>query len=120
LRAELKSIQIPAMKALRRFGSRQTSLPLITTSPGSHLAVRLFVSVLSGIMPLVVSAADNPPPGFVALFDGRDLSGWRVPEGDNGHWKVVGGVIDYDAASEARGDKSLWTERTRATFGARR
>jgi hypothetical protein len=59
-----------------------------------------------------VSAADNQPPaGFVALFNGRDLSGWRVPEGDNGHWKVINGVIDYDAQSEAKGDKNLWTER---------
>ena len=35
--------------------------------------------------------------GFVSLFNGRDLSGWKVPAGDNGHWKVVDGVIDYDA-----------------------
>jgi len=45
------------------------------------------------------------------LFNGRDLAGWKVPAGDNGHWKVADGVIDYDAASEAPGDKSLWTER---------
>src|SRR5437667_5886679 len=54
--------------------------------------------------------ADNqPPPGFVALFNGRDFSGWKVPEGDHGHWKVRDGVIDYDAESEAPGDNSLWT-----------
>jgi len=47
--------------------------------------------------------------GFVALFNGKDLAGWKVPQGDNGHWKVVDGVIDYDAASEAAGDKNLWT-----------
>jgi hypothetical protein len=58
-----------------------------------------------------VQAADNdPPPGFVALFNGRDFSGWKVPEGDGGHWKVVDGVIDYDAQSESREpDKSLWS-----------
>lgn len=60
-------------------------------------------------------AADAPSPaadndGFVSLFNGTDFSGWRVPEGDNGHWKIVDGVIDYDAASEAAGDKHLWTE----------
>jgi hypothetical protein len=49
------------------------------------------------------------PPGFVSLFNGRDLSGWKIPEGDGGHWKVINGVIDYDAESEAKGDKSLWT-----------
>jgi Domain of Unknown Function (DUF1080) len=62
------------------------------------------------------SGENEPPPGFVALFNGRDLSGWHVPEGDNGHWKVMDGVIDYDAASEAKGDKSLWTERTFGDF----
>jgi hypothetical protein len=55
-------------------------------------------------------ARDNQPPeGFVALFDGKSLAGWNVPEGDNGHWKVVEGVIDYDAQSEAKGEKDLWS-----------
>jgi hypothetical protein len=55
-------------------------------------------------------------PKFVSLFNGKDLSGWKVPEGDNGHWKVVDGVIDYDAASEAKGDKSLWSEKSYGDF----
>src|SRR5205823_6043697 len=62
-------------------------------------------------------AADNPvSEGFVPLFNGKDLAGWKVPDGDNGHWKVVGGVIDYDAESEAAGDKNLWTERAYGDF----
>lgn len=56
--------------------------------------------------------------GFETLFDGTDLARWVVPEGDNGHWKVVdadgGKVIDYDARSEAPGDKNLVT---REVFG---
>jgi Domain of Unknown Function (DUF1080) len=58
-------------------------------------------------------AADNTAPaGFVSLFDGKDLTGWKIPPGDNGHWKVVNGVIDCDARSESKvGDKSLWTEK---------
>jgi len=53
---------------------------------------------------------DNVAPrGFTALFNGRDFTGWKVPEGDGGHWKVIDGVIDYDAESEAKGDKSLWS-----------
>ena len=55
--------------------------------------------------------APATPPGFVPLFNGRDLTGWKVPEGDNGHWKVINGVIDYDAQSEAKTDKNLWTEK---------
>ena len=64
-----------------------------------------------------LSAADNTPPeGFSSLFNGKDFTGWKVPEGDNGHWKVMDGAIDYDALSEAKGDKSLWTEREFGDF----
>src|SRR5215210_2143324 len=62
------------------------------------------------------SHAQQTPPGFVSLFNGRDLARWKIPEGDNGHWKVLDGVIDYDAESEATGDKNLWTEREYADF----
>jgi len=62
------------------------------------------------------AAAAEPPPGFVSLFNGRDLSGWEVPAGDNGHWRVIDGIIDYDAASEATGDKNLWTEKGYTNF----
>ena len=48
--------------------------------------------------------------GYVSLFNGKDLTGWVVPAGDNGHWKVLDGVIDYDAASEAKGSKNLSTK----------
>ena len=54
--------------------------------------------------------------GFTSIFNGKDLTGWKVPAGDNGHWKVVDGVIDYDAQSEATGDKSLWTEKEYGDF----
>jgi hypothetical protein len=63
------------------------------------------------------AVADGPPNGFVPLFNGKDLTGWKVPTGDNGHWKVVDGVIDYDARSESKvADKSLWTERSFKDF----
>jgi Domain of Unknown Function (DUF1080) len=60
-----------------------------------------------------------PPPGFVSLFNGKDLTGWKIPVGDNGHWKVLDGVIDYDAGSEALKDKNLWTEKSYKNFVAR-
>ncbi|HVJ82733.1 MAG TPA: DUF1080 domain-containing protein [Planctomycetia bacterium] len=53
---------------------------------------------------------EAPPAGFRALFNGKDFAGWKIPEGDGGHWKVEGGVIDYDARSEAKGDRNLWTQ----------
>ncbi len=62
-------------------------------------------------------AADNQaPPGYVSLFNGRDFTGWKTPEGDGGHWKVVDGVIDYDAESQASEDKNLWSEKEYADF----
>lgn len=54
--------------------------------------------------------------GFVPLFDGKDLSSWKIPAGDKGHWKVLDGVIDYDARSEAKGDKNLWTKESYEDF----
>jgi hypothetical protein len=66
--------------------------------------------------PAALAAENQPPPGFVALFNGRDFSNWKVPEGDNGHWKVLDGVIDYDAESESNTDKNLWTEREFGDF----
>jgi len=66
---------------------------------------------------VVLNALAEPPDGFVSLFDGRTLGGWVVPENDNGHWKVIDGVIDYDAASEAaEWDRDLWTEQSYRDF----
>ncbi|MBL7700361.1 MAG: DUF1080 domain-containing protein [Chitinophagaceae bacterium] len=56
------------------------------------------------------------PPGFVSLFNGKDLTNWKIPAGDNGHWKVINAAIDYDAESESSGDKSLWSEKSYKNF----
>ena len=70
------------------------------------------------------TAQDNtPPPGFVALFNGRDLSGWqglvelpqrakltpealgKAQEDANAkflpHWRVVNGVLEYDGKGQS-------------------
>jgi hypothetical protein len=73
----------------------------------------ILVAVIAVLLPApTIPAAD----GFTPLFNGRDLTGWKVPEGDNGHWKIADGAIDYDAHSEAKGDKSLWSERSFGDF----
>jgi hypothetical protein len=84
----------------------------MTTSLRSVTALGLIVGVGLLLAPActAVNGEADLPPGFVSLFNGKDLAGWKVPEGDGGHWKVVDGVIDYDAQSEAEGDKSLWSE----------
>lgn len=58
------------------------------------------VLLLSGVI-----APHGAESGFASLFNGKDLTRWIVPEGDNGRWKVLDGVIDYDARSE---QKNLW------------
>jgi hypothetical protein len=65
---------------------------------------------------LAAVASLSAQTGFEPLFNGKDFAGWKVPAGDNGHWRIVDGVIDYDAESEAADDKSLWTERTFGDF----
>ncbi len=65
--------------------------------------------------PARAAAQEKDKDGFVPLFNGKDFAGWKVPEGDNGHWKVVDGVIDYDALSEAK-DKHLFTEKEFGDF----
>ncbi len=52
-------------------------------------------------------AGAAPESEYVTLFDGSNLDHWTIPEGDNGHWKIVEGAIDYDARSEAEGNKNL-------------
>ncbi len=72
---------------------------------------------------VTTGAQSAPPAGFVSIFNGKDLTGWKIPEGDGGHWKVLdaaaceaavpraanapapqstGACIDYDASSRRR------------------
>jgi hypothetical protein len=75
------------------------------------------LTILIIMFPLVsVNAQVGGPEGSVSLFNGKDLSGWEIPEGDNGHWKVLEGVIDYDAESESNSDKSLWSKKIYKNF----
>ena len=57
------------------------------------------------------------PKGYTSLFDGKTLDGWKVHPLSVGHWKVVDGVIDYDALSKASGDdRHLWAEKSYGDF----
>ena len=78
---------------------------------------KALASLFAGILlVLILALHGRAASDFAPLFNGRDLAGWKIPAGDNGHWRVVDGVIDYDAESEASGDKSLWTERSFGDF----
>jgi len=67
------------------------------------------ICIFAGAFSVPAFAQYEAEDGFRSLFNGEDMSGWIVPEGDGGHWKVVDGVIDYDARSEASGDRNLKT-----------
>jgi len=77
-----------------------------------NLIIALLVSTTS----CLTSLAQKAPAGYTSLFNGKDLSGWKIPEKDNGHWKVLDGVIDYDASSEAEKDKHLWSTKNYKDF----
>jgi hypothetical protein len=97
---------------------------------GSVLATFLGVSLLAS----VALAQDNaPPPGFTALFNGKDLTGWQglveLPERTKltkeefaakqraaneqylPHWTVSNGVLHYDGKGQ-----SLQTSRDYGDF----
>ena len=78
--------------------------------PATRPVLPVFAALLIALaLTAPVMAQTAPPARFVPLFNGKDFTGWKVPDGDNGHWKIVDGVIDYDAQSEAPGDKNLWS-----------
>jgi hypothetical protein len=77
------------------------------------------IVIALGVNGVTPRAQSDPPPGFVSIFNGKDLTGWKIPDGDNGHWKVLDGVVDYDAGSEAPKDKNLWTVKSYKNFVAR-
>jgi hypothetical protein len=79
---------------------------------------RVFLALVTVANLLLVSPAVSsragPPEGegWRPLFNGRDLSGWEVPGGNNGSWEVIDGVIDYDA----KAGKNLWTKESFGDF----
>ncbi|MEX0905351.1 MAG: DUF1080 domain-containing protein [Balneolaceae bacterium] len=89
-------------------------------SATSFLSTRSFLLVLSLLLTGAIFTSCNQAEAvqeeWTSLFNGEDFSGWIVPEGDNGHWQVIDGVIDYDAESEAEGEKSLWSEEEYGDF----
>jgi hypothetical protein len=82
------------------------------------MRMKSFCCIVLMFIAISLSAQKNEkvPEGFVSLFNTKDLTGWKLPEKDNGHWKVVEGVIDYDASSEAEKDKNLWTAKSYKDF----
>ena len=68
-----------------------------------------------------MATAQRPPKGFVALFDGKDLSAWRADDEAKKHWVVRNGIIDFDGKDEnPQGQKRhLWSVKEYADFTLR-
>lgn len=76
---------------------------------------RALIFLLLAVGASLHAQGQKTPEGFVSLFNGKNFDQWKVPEGDNGHWKILNGVIDYDAESEAQ-DKNLWSAKEYGDF----
>jgi len=67
--------------------------------------------------------SSNPPAsevaeedqGFVSLYNGLDLRGWKQEAGHAGHWQAKDWILDYDGKSEAT-NKHLWSEKSFRDF----
>ncbi len=53
--------------------------------------------------------------GFVSLYTGVDLSGWKTHEGLIGHWQPNDWRLTYDGDATGE-DKNLWSERSFKDF----
>jgi hypothetical protein len=84
-----------------------------------NMKLQSFILIL--VMTLGLSFSCNNPDddGWVQIFNGRNFDGWIVPEGDDGGWTIVDGVIDCSARSQAPGDKNLWSEQEYGDFSLR-
>src|SRR5690606_16801117 len=49
--------------------------------------------------------------GFISLYNGVDLTGWKEEESKTGHWKAKDWTLDYDGQG---GD--LWSEKEYGDF----
>jgi sialate O-acetylesterase len=61
--------------------------------------------------PLTPDQVANADEGWVPLYTGVDLRGWKVPPGLEKHWQVKDWVLDFDG----KGDH-LWSEKSYKDF----
>ncbi len=60
------------------------------------LALTLALSTLGADEPL-----NTPPPGFTALFNGKDLTNWKCDDAVKAHWTVRDGILHYDGKQDS-------------------
>jgi Domain of Unknown Function (DUF1080) len=75
--------------------------------------LRTVMLLLSTVTPLIC-AAQSHAQELQPLFNGKDLTGWKVPE-PNPFWKVVDGVLVGENDEQLKGNV-LYTEKAYANF----
>src|SRR6266481_1476021 len=56
-----------------------------------------------------VRAADAPPEGFEALFNGKDLSNFKASDEQKKHWLIKDdGVLEFSPTGK-KGEMTMWT-----------
>ncbi|NUM54051.1 MAG: DUF1080 domain-containing protein [Candidatus Hydrogenedentes bacterium] len=69
------------------------------------------VAVAVALLSLYSWAAPAPPgEGWVSLFNGKDFTGWKVPDAAKDCWSIVDGTIDCDPKTGREGDTAVWSE----------
>src|SRR4051794_37223499 len=58
-----------------------------------YLATGLLICLFAFSFLLRVGADDKKNDGFVPLFNGKDLTGWKMHPRDKARWKVEDGAI---------------------------
>jgi hypothetical protein len=87
-------------------------------SEGSECHFRnLRIAELPSTSPSPAETADQAQ-GFVPMYTGLDLAGWRQVQGHAGHWQPKDWVLHYDGKSEAAEarEKHLWTQKEYGDF----
>jgi putative membrane-bound dehydrogenase-like protein len=92
-------------------------LPTSLMPEGLHAA--LTVEQFTDVVAYMVTRKTDPrteavaplPEGFTPLFDGRDLTGWRMSDLNRTHWSVKDGRLEHDGITS-----DLWSERDFGDF----
>lgn len=98
------------VRGLLRTDSSQFRMPALHLRIGSNAVKHAILVFLNMSLFTNVVYADGLP----TIFNGNDLAGWKVPEG-NIWWKAEDGVLRCESGPNKKGS-TLWTSRDYANF----
>jgi putative heme-binding domain-containing protein len=98
--------RIPMANVKRR---RSSSISMMPEGLQTGLSLQEFADLIAFLQTLKTDS--GPPPGFTAVFNGKDLSGFKIAGGAAEHWHVSNGVLEHDGIAD-----DLWTEQKLGDF----